>query len=72
MWLRIFQGLAVILTSLLEAFLRNKESKDLRNEKLEAKDGAIELKNIEAKILSEHTGSKPDTLERLRTKHKSE
>lgn len=71
MWLKFFQGIGAILASLLDTFLRNKEVKDLRDEKLEAKDDAIKLKTIEARIMAEHSNIKPFTIDRLR-KHTKE
>lgn len=55
-----------IFSSLFETFLKDREVKNLRQEKLEGKDEAIRFKTKEAKLMSSPSRSRSDTLEQLR------
>ena len=66
MWTVIGSIFGKIFGSLLETFFKDREVKQLREEKLEGKDEAIRLKSEEAKIMSAPSRSRRDTLKQLR------
>lgn len=66
MWVGISTILAKIFGSLLDSFFRDREVKQLREEKLEGKDEAIKFKSKEAKEMSNPSRSRSDILKQLR------
>lgn len=66
MWAGIGTIFAKIFGSLLETFFKDREVKQLREEKLEGKDEAIKFKSEEARIMSRPSRSRSDTLKQLR------
>ena len=71
MWGGLGAFFGKIFSSLLETFFKDREVKQLRQEKLEGKDEAIRFKSEEAKVMSAPSRSRRDTLKQLR-EHESE